>query len=295
MFAPIVIKCLGTVITIAFWHFLGAEGLTQGETRSLLCLFVILLTLILLYRIRIFKGQFCYLMFFLILLLISVVCALLRSFVFYFIAGSFLFFFEGTPHQERSLSLPDPSSGPSGSENVEDSFGIDVLMESWPTTTSSKSAETGTSVNQPESGRVPPATHVAPRGDEAGPSNQPPQGVPYPYHPEQVIGGDSVLSIERRLLLGQTTPSPLDRYLARINAEDLFEVKVEIIRQMADFDPRGDWLGRGARALDNPETATGEESLEGLHSLLDDLNQGGRGSGTFKKLKEKLLLRDNPP
>ncbi|KVI11926.1 hypothetical protein Ccrd_009666 [Cynara cardunculus var. scolymus] len=35
-------------------------------------------------------------------------------------------------------------------------------------------AETGTSVNQPESGRVPPAN--APRGDEVGPSNQPPQG-----------------------------------------------------------------------------------------------------------------------
>ncbi|KAI3757878.1 hypothetical protein L6452_05422 [Arctium lappa] len=45
----------------------------------------------------------------------------------------------------------------------------------------------GTSVNQPESGRVPPAN--APRGDEAGSSNQPPQGVPYPYSPEEVIGG----------------------------------------------------------------------------------------------------------
>lgn len=183
------------------------------------------------------------------------------------------------------------SGGPSHSNSwTEDSFGIRVLMEPF-----SETEMEGTSVNQPESGRVPPATHVAPRGDEAGPSNQPPQGVPYPYHPEQVIGGDSVLSIERRLLLGQTTPSPIDRYLARINAEDLEEVKVEIIRRMADFDPRGDWLGRGARALDNPETATGEESLEGLHSFLDDLNQGGRGSYTFKKLKEKLLLRDNPP
>ncbi|GKC64920.1 hypothetical protein Tco_1097518 [Tanacetum coccineum] len=147
---------------------------------------------------------------------------------------------------ERSLSLPDPSPGPSGSENWDSSFEIDVLLEEWPTTAGGESAETGTSVNRPESGRVPPATHVAPRGDEAGPSNQPPQGVPYPYHPEQVIGGDSVLSIERRLLSGQTTPSPLDIYLAQIDAEDLFEAKVKILQRMAELDPTGDWERRGA-------------------------------------------------
>ncbi|GJY82400.1 hypothetical protein Tco_0495776 [Tanacetum coccineum] len=53
--------------------------------------------------------------------------------------------------------------------HVEDtgSIPIDVLLEEWPTTTGAESAEMGTSVNQPESGRVPPATHVAPRGDKA--------------------------------------------------------------------------------------------------------------------------------
>ncbi|EXB64603.1 hypothetical protein L484_017935 [Morus notabilis] len=35
---------------------------------------------------------------------------------------------------------------------------------------------------------------------------------------------------------------------ARIQAEDLFEVKVEIFRVMSGLDPEGDWLGRGARA-----------------------------------------------
>nr|GFA17198.1 hypothetical protein [Tanacetum cinerariifolium] len=70
----------------------------------------------------------------------------------------------------------------------------------------------------------------------ACPSNQPPQGVPYPYHLEQVIGGDSVLSIERRLLSGQTTPSPLDIYLARIDAKDLFEAKVKILQRMVELD-----------------------------------------------------------
>ncbi|MBA0632467.1 hypothetical protein Godav_001197 [Gossypium davidsonii] len=54
--------------------------------------------------------------------------------------------------------------------------------------------------------------------------------------------------------------------MARIQAEDLFEVKVEIIQQMADLDPMGDWMGRGARALENPHTATGEESLEKLYA-----------------------------
>ena len=55
------------------------------------------------------------------------------------------------------------------------SFEIDVLLEEWPTTTGSESAEMSTSVNQPKSGRVPPATHVGPQGYEA------PQGVPSLY------------------------------------------------------------------------------------------------------------------
>ena len=63
---------------------------------------------------------------------------------------------------------------------------------------------------------------------------------------------------------------------------------------MTGLDPTGDWLGRGARALDNPRTATGEESLERLRSFLDDLNQGGKRSETFLQLKGKVFLRDNP-
>ncbi|CAN4123557.1 unnamed protein product [Withania somnifera] len=53
------------------------------------------------------------------------------------------------------------------------------------------------------------------------------------------------------------------------------EVKVDIIRRMAPLDPEGDWEQRGARALDNPRTATGEELLERLYTLLEDLNRGG--------------------
>lgn len=109
--------------------------------------------------------------------------------------------------------------------------------------------EEGEEVSQPQP-ENPPSNQVAPRGDEAGPSNQPP--IPYQYHPDEVIGGDSILSIERRLLSNKTSPSAQDIYMARINAEDLFEVKVEIIKLMAGLDPTGDWMGRGARSLDNP-------------------------------------------
>jgi hypothetical protein len=127
-----------------------------------------------------------------------------------------------------------------------------------------------------------------PRGDEAGPSNQP---LPSKYPPDEVIGGDSILSIERRLLSNKSAPSTYEVDMARINAEDLFEVKVEILKVMSSLDPRGDWMGRGARALDNPRTPTGEESLERLFSFLEDLNQGGKGSETFSKLKDKVFLK----
>lgn len=59
---------------------------------------------------------------------------------------------------------------------------------------------------------------------------------------------------------------------------------------MTGLDPTGDWLGRGARALDNPRTATGEESLERLRSFLDDLNQGGKRSETFLQLKKIIVV-----
>ncbi|MCE3216267.1 hypothetical protein HAX54_005782 [Datura stramonium] len=84
-----------------------------------------------------------------------------------------------------SLPLPGPSRQGSGAEFEEDHFGIDVLLESW-----DQSTETGTSLDQPEAkpGHVSPAIQVAPRGNEAGPSNQPPRVVPYLYQLDEVIG-----------------------------------------------------------------------------------------------------------
>lgn len=196
--------------------------------------------------------------------------------------------------EDWGAHMMQPSGeGTSSSANYGESFFIDVLLEGRPTGTETESVETGTSVNQAEDGRLPPANQVAPRGDEAGPSNRPPQEVSLQYHPDEVIGGDSIRSIERRLLSNHTFPSAHDIYIARINAEDLFEVKAEIIQLMAGLDPTGDWLGRGARALDNPRTATGEESLERLRAFLDDLNQGGKGSETFVKLKGRVFLKEH--
>jgi len=58
---------------------------------------------------------------------------------------------------------------------------------------------------------------------------------------------------------------------------------------MAVLDEKGDWKVRGARALDNPRTATGEESLERLHSIFDDLKQNGKNSQSFAQLKSQML------
>jgi hypothetical protein len=113
----------------------------------------------------------------------------------------------------------------------------------------------------------------------------------FPYEPDERIGGDSVLSIHRRLLSSKRFPSAEDIDFARMQAEDLFEVKVKIIDRMKVLDPTGDWQGRGARALDSPNSATGESSLKRLYSLLEDIDRKGRISDAFFSLSEKVALR----
>ena len=151
-----------------------------------------------------------------------------------------------------------------------------------------ESGRSTSSVNQPS---APPANPVASRGEEAGPSNRAPTVVPYPYQPDEVIGGDSVLSIQRRLLANDPSPSAEKIQFTLIQAQDLFEVKVDICQKMSGLHPEGDWMGRGAMALYNPRTATGEESLERLSNLLEDLNQGGLESPAFSQLKERVPLQ----
>ncbi|XP_015167254.1 uncharacterized mitochondrial protein AtMg01010 [Solanum tuberosum] len=150
----------------------------------------------------------------------------------------------------------------------------------------------GTSVDQPEPepepGHVPPAIQVVPRGNEAGPSNQPPRVVPYLYQQDEVIERDSVQSIQQRLLAKYSYTPPIGiMYLAKIKAKDLFELKVQILRIMAVLDLMGDWLGRGAWALGNIRTTTGEHSLDKIHTLLSDLKSRGINFECFSPLKGK--------
>jgi len=196
----------------------------------------------------------------------------------------------------QGLPLPAPSGQVNSDPWREDSRELDILLES--SSVPGTSVETGTSVTQPRAGPVNPEAAdssqtsgdpVASPGEEAGPANQTQRVVPYPYQPDEVIGGDCVLSIERRLLAKDSNPSSEDIQMARIHAEDLFEVKVEIIKLMAVLDPTGDWMGRGARALDNPRTATGEESVGKLYSLLEDLQTNGVQSPSYKKWKGKVF------
>ena len=51
------------------------------------------------------------------------------------------------------------------------------------------SVERGPSVTQPEAGPANPGNAVANPAEEAGPANQPQRVVPYPYPPDEVIGG----------------------------------------------------------------------------------------------------------
>lgn len=115
----------------------------------------------------------------------------------------------------------------------------------------------------------------------------------FPYEPDERIGGDSVLSIQHRILSLKPFPSAEEIYFARMQAEDLFEVKAQIIERMKVLDPTGDWQGRGARALDSPNSATGESSLKRLYSLLHDLEMNGQTSRAFFSLSEKVALRKN--
>lgn len=195
-----------------------------------------------------------------------------------------------TESGKMMMASSGSSGAPSSSSWTEDSVGLRILLESSSKTTTTE----GTSVNQPEAGSVPPANPIASSGEEAGPSNRALPVVPYPYQRDEVIGGDSVAAIEQRLLSKNPFPHKKEREFARIKAEDQFEVKVEIIKVMAGLDPNGDWMGRGARALDNSRTATGDEPLERLYGFLEDLQRGGVQSHTYRTLKERVFYRMDP-
>lgn len=174
--------------------------------------------------------------------------------------------------------LRDSSSNTEGESAHEPSSWTGALISS-----ETETGGTGTSVNQGVARPVPPANPVASGEAEAGPSHV----VPFPYDEDEVIGGDSVQSIQNRLLSKYDSPSAHEITMARIEAEDLMEVKVEIVRIMAPLDPEGDWERQGARALDNLRRATGEESLDKLVKTLERLKDGDEA--TIEALKWKMI------
>ncbi|MED6201006.1 hypothetical protein PIB30_090742 [Stylosanthes scabra] len=107
-----------------------------------------------------------------------------------------------------------------------------------------------------------------------------------PYPDDEIIGGDSVKSIRGRLLASEAMPSAEEIRFSYIEAEDHFEAKVDIIRQMASLDPEGDWECGGACALDNPRTKTGEESLGKLRDICDKLRLHDQLLKVFRRRDE---------
>ena len=141
----------------------------------------------------------------------------------------------------------------------------------------------GASTNSGSEGAVPHENHASVSDEGAASPGRP--------DPDEMVGGDSIHSIQRRLLSKTPFPSAEAIDFARIQAEDLFEVKGDIVRRMAVLDPAGNWMGQGARALDNPRTSTGESSLKRLYSLLNELELHGARSEAFLSLSAKVALR----
>lgn len=269
----------------AIFHFFGpAQAVVLATGKNISIFSILLFGMILLFRIIClrFKCDFRLVLFIHLCLNLTIffLGALTRIYVFSRVGMDLTPFFPVVLAVGGGEALPEQSPPhPSGGAG-EDSFGINVLLESFSKTST---GSPGTSVNKPEGPADNPVT-------PPGPSFQPPR---VPYQPDEVIGGDSVDAIARRLLAKYPDPSYADVLREKANAVELFEVKREIYHRMAALDPTGDWLGRGTRALENARAHArmGEPSLESLLTQLDDLQRGGERSATFWKLKAKVPLK----
>jgi hypothetical protein len=263
----------------------------QGASRiptnfNLFILFLFLFGCNLLFRIYLFKLRQIYgftLVFILhlsLFLLFSLWLTCFRNNAIFLLSSILILGVSGP--QIPSLPGPSAPAGAGSSYSDEDAFGVDVLLESWPTST-----ESGTSVNQPEAGPVAPANQINPRG-----GNDAALGLGnFPDRPNEVIGGDSVDAIQRRLLGNNLNPTAEELYLTRLDAQDRFEIKVQIIHRMEPLYPGGDWDQRGAEALVNNRTPSGEESLEKLYQINDELQAHGVNSKAYQRLVENVPLK----
>lgn len=109
----------------------------------------------------------------------------------------------------------------------------------------------------------------------------------YGYRPESTFTGHGLLNQSDNKIGKRSRPPPYRSCCSR-RSERVFRHSTE---RNEVTRPTGDWLGRGAWALENPRTATGEHSLEKLHTLLSDLESRGVNSESFSQLKGKVPLR----
>ncbi|KAL4340401.1 hypothetical protein GQ457_08G031000 [Hibiscus cannabinus] len=287
---------LGSGVAGFFGRFLGSEGRVCGTNLTLLGIILIgLIFLFLKYSFLLNKDSRVK-----SILHISLLCGTVLYFSFFRsyaiaefgrFAAEFVTLFMGTCAVTGSSGGADlfGHGNPGNASSELFTYTSDLEEDS---ASSGRSISTS-SVNQPipreqagPSNAVPaPQPAAAPAAQQhnhlaAGPNNH------------EVVGGERMEDIVRRLLLKSDNPSAMDIRLAEIQAEDLFEVKAEIINRMAILHPEGDWENRGARALENSRTLTGEESLERLYRLRDDIVQNGISSEKFRYLKNKVFLRD---
>ncbi|KAF1896064.1 hypothetical protein Lal_00042326 [Lupinus albus] len=110
--------------------------------------------------------------------------------------------------------------------------------------------------------------------------------VAYPYQEDEMIGEHSVLDIRTRLLRSKAQPSAEEINLAHINAQDRFEVKVDIIQQMVvlDSEPSGDWFFRD-----------GEDELHEGGVQSDAFLSGKALQSEVLRLGEEMFLVDAGP
>lgn len=223
--------------------------------------------------------------------------------------GSWIDQWFGSPHNASSSAPREqgeltgtPSSAPREQEELASTRipgGVGERSSPSLPSTFDRTVVPGTS-SQPAGHIVEGSAAILPESPSAG--NNSPKGVggpgggesssaphAFPFMEDHALGGDSVASIRSRLLFLRDLfeADSFTYQMVAFEAEDLFEIKAQIIGRMAQLDPEGAWEQRGARALASSRTRTGELSLEVLYKLMDDLEQGGVASEAFLMLKEK--------
>jgi hypothetical protein len=73
-----------------------------------------------------------------------------------------------------------------------------------------------------------------------------------------------------------------------MQANEIFELKVEILRLMKELDPTGNWENKGALALNEPRSKTGEPKLTKLIEISEDLKENRLNSKYFIGLFSKV-------